>query len=120
MAELKTAKEAVRLREKTLANGSRSLYLDIYKNGRRSKEYLKLYLIPERSKADVMQNKETLATAQTIKAKRLIEMQNGDYSFTRQYKEDTLFLEYYRKCVRLVLRPTAQATGATGAVTALS
>ncbi len=97
MAVLKAAKEPVRLREKKLADGSKSLYLDIYKDGRRTKEYLKLYLIAERSKADIMQNKETLATAQAIKAKRQIEMQNGDYSFTRQYKEDTLFLEYYRK-----------------------
>ena len=41
----------------------------------------------------------TLATAQAIKSKRLIEMQNGEYSFTRQFKEDTPFLEYYRKMV---------------------
>ncbi len=97
MAVMKSAKEPVRLREKTLTDGSKSLYLDIYKDGRRSKEYLKLYLVEERCKADVMQNQETLLTAQAIKAKRQIEMQNGDYSFTRQYKEDTLFLEYYRK-----------------------
>ena len=45
------------------------------------------------------QNRQTLATAQAIKSKRLIEMQNGEYSFTRQFKEDTPFLEYYRKMV---------------------
>ena len=28
------------------------------------------------------QNRQTLATAQAIKSKRLIEMQNGEYSFT--------------------------------------
>lgn len=89
-------KTPVRLRERLLADGSRSLYLDIYRNGRRSRENLKLYLVEERTNADKEQNRETLATAQAIKAKRTIEMQNGEYSFTRQYEEDTLFLEYYR------------------------
>lgn len=36
-------KEPVKLREKKLANGNVSLYLDIYRNGKRQKEYLKLY-----------------------------------------------------------------------------
>lgn len=40
-----TQKEPVKLREKKLANGNVSLYLDIYRNGKRHKEYLKLYLI---------------------------------------------------------------------------
>ena len=39
-------KEPVKLREKKLANGNVSLYLDIYRNGKRQKEYLKLYLMP--------------------------------------------------------------------------
>ncbi len=96
MNKEKTPSEPVRLRERTLANGSRSLYLDIYRNGRRSKEYLKLYLVPETCRADVKQNRETLATAQAIKAKRVIEIQNHAYTFTKQYKEDTLFLPYFR------------------------
>ena len=37
-------KEPVKLREKVLKNGSISLFLDIYSNGRRHKEYLKLLL----------------------------------------------------------------------------
>ncbi|KAB2829402.1 MAG: hypothetical protein F9K10_00435 [Paludibacter sp.] len=53
MAEKKSAtqKEPVRLREKKLANGNVSLYLDIYKSGKRAKEYLKLYLIEETNAA---------------------------------------------------------------------
>lgn len=92
-------KEPVKLREKKLANGNVSLYLDIYRNGKRQKEYLKLYLIDATTPLEREQNRQTLATAQAIKSKRLIEMQNGEYSFTRQFKEDTLFLEYYRKMV---------------------
>ena len=92
-------KEPVKLREKKLANGNVSLYLDIYRNGKRQKEYLKLYLIDATTSLEREQNRQTLATAQAIKSKRLIEMQNGEYSFTRQFKEDTPFLEYYRKMV---------------------
>lgn len=92
-------KEPVKLREKKLANGSVSLYLDIYRNGKRNKEYLKLYLIEAKTQTDKEQNRQTLATAQAIKAKRTIEIQNGEYSFTRQFKEDTPFLEYYRNMV---------------------
>ena len=43
-------KEIVRLREKPLKDGQKSLYLDIYVNGARSYEFLKLYLQPETSK----------------------------------------------------------------------
>ena len=40
-------KEPIRLRMKELANGNKSLYLDIYRDGKRTYEYLKMYLIPE-------------------------------------------------------------------------
>lgn len=38
-----------------------------------------------------------MQTAQSIKAKRQIEIQNGEYGFTSQFKIDTPFLMYYRK-----------------------
>ena len=96
-------KEPVKVREKKLANGNVSLYLDIYRNGKRHKEYLKLYLIDAKTPIEREQNRQTLATAQAIKSKRLIEIQNGEYSFTHQFKENTPFLEYYRKMVRAKL-----------------
>lgn len=89
-------KEPVRLRERHLANGNISLYLDIYRDGKRQREFLKLYLIQAKTPAEREQNRQSLATAQAIKAKRQIELQNGEYSFTQQFKEDTPFLEYYR------------------------
>jgi len=56
--------------------------LDIYRDGKREYEYLKLYIVPAKTPLDKEQNKETLATAQAIKAKRQIELQNGEYGFT--------------------------------------
>jgi integrase len=94
----KTAHKApVTLREKSLADGTKSLYLDIYRNGKREYEFLKLYLIKATTPIERAQNRETLATAQAIKAKRQIEIQNGEYGFVSQFKMDTLFLDYYRK-----------------------
>ena len=46
----KIAKEPVKLRQKEIANGNISLYLDIYRNGKRTYEFLKMYLIPEKTK----------------------------------------------------------------------
>lgn len=64
-------KEPVRLRMKELANGNKSLYLDIYRNGKRTYEYLKMYLIPETDHNARRQNQVTMAAANVIKWKRI-------------------------------------------------
>lgn len=90
------SKEPIRIREKKLKNGNISLYLDIYRNGKREYEFLKLYLIPEKTKQDKEKNKRTMMLANSIKAKRTVDMQNGEFGFKSAYKEDTLFYPYYR------------------------
>lgn len=45
-------KEPIKVRTKKLVNGCQSIYLDIYMNGRRQYEFLKLYIIPEHNQAD--------------------------------------------------------------------
>ena len=40
-------KEPIKIRLKSLADGNKSIYLDIYWKGVRKYEYLKLYLVPE-------------------------------------------------------------------------
>ncbi|HAC22704.1 MAG TPA: mobilization protein [Porphyromonadaceae bacterium] len=96
-AKNKSQKEIVKLREKPLTNGNKSLFLDIYRDGKRVKEYLKLYLVNPKTPSDRALNRETLLTAQAIKAKRQIEIQNGEFGFTSQFKQNTLLLEYFRK-----------------------
>lgn len=71
-------KEPIRLRTKELANGSKSLYLDIYRNGKRTYEYLKMYLIPETDRNARQQNETTMAAANAIKSKRIIELTSGE------------------------------------------
>ena len=90
------SKEPIRLRQRRTPSGLISLYLDIYLNGRRSYEYLKMYLVPEKTRADREKNRETLKLADAIRAKRVIELRNGQYGFQSQFATSTRFFDYYR------------------------
>lgn len=70
-------KEPVKVRTKKLADGSESYYLDVYVDGKRHYEFLKLYRLPEINARVKEQNKATLAAVETIKSKRIIEITNG-------------------------------------------
>lgn len=96
MAKEKKIKEPIKVRQKPLQNGNISLYLDIYRDGKRTYEFLKLYLIPERTKEDKETNRQTMQLANSIKSKRIVEMQNGEYGFKSGFATDTLFYPYYR------------------------
>lgn len=85
---------ALRKRQK---KGKISLYLDIYHEGKRSYEYLKLYLIPKPRTSDERSlNKKTLQLAETIKAQRQIELQNNTYDFNKSDRIKTGFLFYFK------------------------
>ena len=88
------AKEPIRLRFKELANGNKSLYLDIYKDGKRAYEFLKLYLIPERTREDKTKNEATLALAKAIQSKRIVEIQNDAHGFQNTNKSKVNLLDY--------------------------
>jgi integrase len=71
----------VTLRERLKGN-SISLYLDYYHKGKRKNEFLRLYLNPEaKTKTEKDVNKKTKELAETIRAQRQIEMQNGTFGF---------------------------------------
>ena len=67
-------KEPVKVRTKKLADGSESYYLDIYVDGKRSYEFLKLYLLPAINPMVKEQNRATKAAVEAIKSKRIIEL----------------------------------------------
>jgi integrase len=69
-------KEPVRIREKVMKDGGKSLYLDIYDNGVRKYEFLKLYIVPETSPICKMQNNQTRKLAEQIKAQRILALQS--------------------------------------------
>ena len=72
------AKEPVRIRFKELQNGNKSIYLDIYRNGKRTYEFLKLYIVPEIDPVSRAMNQHNMALANKIKADRIIELTNSE------------------------------------------
>lgn len=83
---------SVKLREKTLKDGRRSLYLDVYHNGRRAYEFLEIYLTKDREK-----NRESKALADNIRAKRELELKSSDYGLAPQFKKKVDFLAYFKR-----------------------
>lgn len=92
-------KEPVKLRYKKLSNGSASIYLDIYNDGKRHYDFLHLYLVPERTSQDKQQNKQTLALANAIKAQRIVDIQNGMHGFKRSSTSSKITLTEYMQMV---------------------
>lgn len=95
---------------KQTSKGTISLYLEIYKgttqtpDGKtkpiREYEYLNLYLIDKPTNPiDKQQNKENLNLAKSIQAKRELEIKNGSYGFTNEFKKQTNFIEYFKNLV---------------------
>lgn len=90
--KINKAKEPIRLRMKDLSNGNKSLYLDIYRAGKRSYEYLKMYLIPETDYNAKMQNQATLTAANAIKSKRIIEIINSEAGIKQETDTPKVYL----------------------------
>lgn len=88
-------KSPVKLRKRKLQNGSSSLYLDIYIDGVRKREFLKLYLISDKSAKAREQNKKTLEVANAIRAERLYNIQLGKEATPKKDKMLNIsFVEY--------------------------
>jgi len=82
----------IQLRKKKLLDGSESLYLDIYNNGKRSYEFLKLYI-----KRGNENNKETMLLANKILSKRIVELDNAEYGQASSQKKKASFIKYFEK-----------------------
>lgn len=92
------SKEPIRLRQRRTKSGLISLYLDIYLNGKRSYEYLKMYLVPERTRADKEKNKQTLLLADAIRAKRV----GGENGLSACRNSLFVFVQFIRRHERHV------------------
>lgn len=98
----------VTLRQRKLVSGKITLYLDFYpplinpQTGKPlRKEYLKLHMVPNpKSDTDRMFNKQTLALAENIRAKRQMALQAEDYGFLDRERLSGSFMDFYRDVVR--------------------
>jgi len=93
-------KEPVRIRSREIANGNTSIYFDIYKEGKRSYHYPKLYLIPELSIVEKERNAETLQIAKTMQAKLIYELQTGNAGVvSKKETKKANFIHYVEKMI---------------------
>lgn len=95
------AKEPIRIRERKLADGNRSLYLDMYSRGIRKVESLGLYIVPEKTHFDKVHNEHAWQVAQKIKSERILALQTygiGQWEKIQQsFVPLTKFLEEYEQ-----------------------
>lgn len=78
-----------------MASGNISLYLDTFHNGIREYEYLHLYLVPVKTRADKEKNRETLRLAEVVRAKRMIEYNSGKFGVEKA--TDVRFYDYFNQ-----------------------
>ena len=91
---------SVTLRAKAIDKKGYSLYLDIYNEGNRYKEYLKLYVSKDYTKPEnkniLKQDKYSWELADAIRSKRLLIVKESAAGFIpKQNKQD--FIAYYKK-----------------------
>jgi len=101
-------KEPIKMRFKNLTNGNQSIYLDYYSGGKRQYDFLKLYIIPERTDADKEANRQAMATANAVKAQRIVELQNATHDFKlTNLKQKARLIDY----LQAIALEKKQATG---------
>jgi len=84
----------VRIRFKELKGGNKSLYLDIYHDGKRRYEFLKLFLVPETTIEARERNENTMKAANAIKAQRILDITNKKATAIHNEKARMPLLEW--------------------------
>ena len=82
----------VTLRKKPISKGRESYYLDIYKDGKRYYEFLKLYIVPPINDAAKIQNGNTEQAAIAIRNQRELEIIQGKGGINSETKGGKLLL----------------------------
>src|SRR5689334_11346339 len=80
---------SVTLRKRKLNSGRIQLYLDIYRYGQRKTEALQMFLDGDR-----FHNRETVRMAETIRAKRELDVQAELHGLTASYNRKSSFIKY--------------------------
>lgn len=92
-----TPKEPIRIRTKALKDGNKSLYLDFYNEGKREYKFLKMYLIPEKTKQDKEQNKQTMKAAMTIKSEMIVNFNRKKAGIRDERTSKITLIEWMRE-----------------------
>ena len=99
----------VTLRSRPGIHGRRSIYLDIYENGARSREFLKMYIYPVKSPVDKVANSTTWDMAEAIARERAQNIVKGKAGVVEK-KSKVSLLAWVQSCAD-ELRKKAIASG---------
>src|SRR6188768_1206702 len=83
----------VTLSHQKLSGGVKSLFLDYYHNGKRHREYLKIYLRPK----DKVANDNNLRTAEAARALKEHELTSSDYGLVPAHRKKQPILKWIKK-----------------------
>ena len=94
-------KEPIHIRQRKLANGNISLYLDIYIKGTRRYESLNLFLVPNTAVDAKKRNEHTMLIAEKVKSERILALQERGVKNWDKIKRSTMplldYLKYYEQ-----------------------
>jgi integrase len=93
----------VTLRTKAVSKGRLSYYLDIYKDGVRKYEFLKLYIVPATNEAAKVQNANTEQAAKAIRNQRELEIIQGKGGLAHVSNSKLLLVDWMEEFRKLKL-----------------
>lgn len=93
----------VTLRTKAVSKGRLSYYLDIYKDGVRKYEFLKLYIVPATNEAAKVQNANTEQAAMAIRNQRELEIIQGKGGLSPVSNSKLLLVDWMEEFRKLKL-----------------
>lgn len=88
-------REKVHLNKRKMKGGGYALHLDYRMRGKRIREFLKLYLVPQRNATDKDRNEETIRIATEIKNRRILELESIEHGVEiSSLKKDVIAYDY--------------------------
>ena len=100
MSKQRYNQKIVTIREKKISKGRISLYLDMYSNGKRSYDFLKIYLYEKpNSPEQRTHNKDMLQLAEQVRASKETEIKHSDFGVLSPAKRRSNFLVYYENYI---------------------
>lgn len=95
----KLTDESVKVRYKTLADGRKSIYLDCCDGGKRTYDFLKLYLLPGTDHETVRTNRMTMKKVEELQRERTLQLMgigNGNTCDKPKFHTDILLSEWMK------------------------
>jgi len=99
MAKQKSKGGIVKLREKNLSDGRKSLYLDIYREGARTYEFLKIYVMPEHSSESKAYNRQMRHAADLRRMEVESAIIRGEYQIKDEKSPNIKLLDFFETLV---------------------